>query len=274
MSQARTDGVPSPGATRFSDASVIVRSTIFNILFYANLVALMILGLPLLFGNRRVVIGLARVWARSSLWLLRTICGIHVEFRGLENIPATPAIIAAKHQSFLETFALTLHVRDFSYVLKRELKWIPFFGWYLWRAEQTGIDRGSGRAALAQMVSAARAMFADGRSLFIFPEGTRRPVDAPPAYKNGVGYLYEKTGVPCVPVALDTGLFWPRRRFLRPPGRCVIAFLPMIAPGLTRDALFETLQERIESATNALVAEARADNPWFARHAPAAGSNK
>jgi 1-acyl-sn-glycerol-3-phosphate acyltransferase len=257
------------GAMRYSRLGIVLRSTLFNVLFYLNVVVLMILGLPLLLGSHRAVLWLERVWARSSLWLLEAICGTRVEFRGLENIPHGGVLIAAKHQSFLETFALTLHVRDFSYVLKRELMWIPFFGWYLARGGQTGIDRGNARVALLQSVNVARAIFAEGRALFIFPEGTRRPVDAPPAYKNGVGFIYEKTGVSCLPVALNTGLFWPRRRFLRLPGHCVIEFLPAIAPGLDRNELLATLQARVETRTAALVATAREENPWLADFAAA-----
>lgn len=235
---------------------IFIRSALFNFLFYANTVALMIVGFPTIVFGRRAVLSLARVWSRASLWLLRVLCGTSAEFRGLENIPKGPCIIAPKHQSFWETFALVNYFDDFSYVLKRELTFIPVFGWYLMRAEQIAIDRGNAQAALRQLVAKAQGLFAEGRQLFIFPEGTRRAPGAPPAYKAGVAYVYDKTGVPCLPVALNAGLFWPRRRFLRFPGTIVVEFLPAIAPGMQRGAFLQELQRRIETATDRLIAEA------------------
>lgn len=248
-----------------SHASLVIRSALFNAAFYINIIVLMILLSPVLLMPRLATQWLARLWGRTSLWLLRVICGVTLEFRGLENLPQGPALIAPKHQSFLETFALLLHVRDFSYVLKRELMWIPMFGWLLWSAAQVAINRSNGRTALAQVIEASKKLFAQRRNLFIFPEGTRRPIDALAAYKGGVGYIYEANSVPCVPVALNTGLFWPRRKFMRYPGHCVIEFLPAIPPGLSRADFMATLQTRIEGATAALNAEARAQSPWLAQ---------
>lgn len=246
---------------------IFVRSVLFNFLFYANTIVLMIVGLPTMLIGRRAVLSLARLWSRSSLWLLRVICGTSAEFRGVENIPEGAFIIAPKHQSFWETFALIIYFDDFSYVLKRELTFIPVFGWYLLRAGQIAIDRANARTALRQLTAKAKALFAEGRQLFIFPEGTRRPPGAPPAYKAGVAYVYDKTGVACLPVALNAGLFWPRRRFLRFPGTILVEFLPVIGPGMKRDAFLEELQWRIETATDRLVAEAarkRPDEPAIA----------
>lgn len=243
---------------------IIARSALFNVLFYGNLIVLMIAGLPTLLFGRRAVLSLARTWSRSSLWLLRVVCGTKAEIRGLENIPKGACLVAPKHQSFWETFALTLYFDDFSYVLKRELTWIPFFGWYLLRAEQIAVDRASARIALRQLAAKAAALFAEGRQLFIFPEGTRRAPGAPPAYKAGVAYIYEKTGAPCLPVALNAGLFWPRRRFVRFPGTILVEFLPVIAPGMEREAFLEELERRIESATNRLTVEAAGQKPGAA----------
>ena len=248
---------------RPNKTSIVVRSAIYNVLFYISIIGLMLLFLPVLLMPYRATLWLARLWGRVSLWLLANVCHTTVEFRGVENIPRKSALIASKHQSFLETFSLLLHVPDFSYVLKRELLWIPLFGWLLRSAAQIGINRGRGRSAMAQILTQAENFFARGRSLILFPEGTRRPVDAPPAYKSGVSYIYEAGHAPCLPVALNTGLFWPRRSFLRLPGRCVIEFLPPIAPGLAREEFMTLLQTRIEERTDALVAEARAASPWL-----------
>jgi 1-acyl-sn-glycerol-3-phosphate acyltransferase len=243
---------------------IFIRSALFNLLFYANTIVLMIVGAPTLIVGRRAVLSLARNWARSSLWLLRVICGTSCEFRGRENIPKGACLIAPKHQSFCETFALTLFFDDFSYVLKRELTYIPVFGWYLLRGGQIAIDRANAQTALRQLVAKAKDLFAEGRQLFIFPEGTRRPPGALPAYKAGVAYVYEKTAVSCLPVALNAGLFWPRRRFVRFPGTIVVEFLPVIPPGMKRNKFLQELQSRIESATDRLVAEAERKEPGAA----------
>jgi 1-acyl-sn-glycerol-3-phosphate acyltransferase len=240
---------------------IFIRSALFNLMFYANTIVLMIVGLPTMLFGRRAVLSLARTWAGSSLFLLRVICGTRAEFRGLENIPKGALLIAPKHQSFWETFALAGFFDDFSYVLKRELTYIPFFGWYLIRAEQIAIDRASAQKALRQLTAKAKALFAEERQLFLFPEGTRRPPGAPPAYKAGIAYVYEKGGVPCLPVALNAGLFWPRRRFLRFPGTILVEFLPAIAPGMQRDAFLRELEWRIETATDRLIAEAARNEP-------------
>ena len=246
-----------------SHASIVVRSAIYNVAFYVAILLLMLFFLPVLLMPYRATLWLARLWGRVSLWLLAVICKTKVEFRGLENIPQGPALIASKHQSFLETFSLLQHIPDFSYVLKRELTWIPFFGWLLLTAKQIGIDRGRGRNAMGQLLAQAEDFFALGRSLILFPEGTRRPVGAMPAYKSGVSYVYSAGHAPCLPVALNTGLFWPRRSFLRYPGRCVIEFLPPIATGLPREDFMRLLQNQIEDHTDALVAEAQRESPWL-----------
>lgn len=253
---------------RHSHWCIVLSSAIYNVLFYANTIVLMIVSLPVLFMRRQATLKLARLWSRLSVWMLRVICGTELEFRGLQNIPAKPVVIAAKHQSFLETLALTIPIEDFSYVLKRELMRIPLFGWLLRSAEQVGIDRKSGRAALLQILDVARRLLSEGRCMFIFPEGTRRPVGAPPDYKGGVGFIYDKANAPVLPVALNTGLFWPRRSFLRMPGPCVIEFLPVIEPGLDRATFMRVLEEQIETSTNALITDARMKSPWLARYAP------
>jgi 1-acyl-sn-glycerol-3-phosphate acyltransferase len=241
-----------------------LRSLLFNIAFYVNLIVLMILGLPVLLAGRRGVFALARLWGRTSLWLLEKICGLKLEFRGLENIPDGGYIIAAKHQSILETFALLLHAPDFAYVLKRELTFIPIFGWYLMGAEQIAIDRKAGRNAVSVVSERAGAVLKAGRQIFIFPEGTRRQPGAPAQYKFGVAKLYEDTGAPCLPVALNTGMFWGRRGFLRHAGVAVIEYLPPIAPGLARDAFMGRLQSSIEAECDRLNADALTHNPSLA----------
>ena len=240
---------------------LVVRSILFNILFYLTLLVLMIVGAPAMLGGRKGVFALANVWRAVSIWLLETICGLRVEYRGLENIPPGAVIIAAKHQSFLETFALLKYAPDFAIILKRQLTWIPFFGLYLIVSNQIAIDRARGRKALQQIEEAARSVLAAGRQIFIYPEGTRRPPGAPPRYKMGVSALYAANDVPCLPVALNTGLYWRRRGFLRRPGVAVIEYLPPILPGLDRDAFAARLEADIEAACDRLNAEAASRDP-------------
>lgn len=236
---------------------IALRSFLFNIAFYVNIIILMILGLPVLLTGRHGAFYMARAWARTSLWLLDKICGLRVEFRGLENMPPGGYILAAKHQSFLETFSLVTKTPDFAIILKQQLKYIPLFGLYITVAGVIAIDRAKGRNALSQIIAQAGPVLREGRQVYIFPEGTRRAAGAEPAYKHGVAFLYEATGAPCLPVALNTGLFWGRRGFLRKPGVAVIEFLPAIPPGLPRDEFFLRLQHDIETASNRLIAEAR-----------------
>ena len=241
-------------------AMLTLRSLLFNFLFYVNLVVLMILGLPMMLGGRRGVFALARLWGAISVWLLEMICSLRVEYRGIENIPPGAVLIAAKHQSFLETFALLKYAPDFAIILKRQLTFIPLFGLYLIVSKQIAIDRGRGRQALQQMTAATKPVLAAGRQVFIYPEGTRRPPGAPPNYKHGVAALYVEIGPPCLPVAVNTGLFWRRRSFLRRPGVAVIEYLPVIAPGLDRTIFTERLQTAIEAACAGLNLEAIAQD--------------
>lgn len=235
-----------------------VRSLAFNTAFYVVTALFAIVGLPVLV-SQKATIRFAKAWGRTIIWLLRVIAGTRVDFRGLDTIPAGPLLIAAKHQSTLETLALTIPFDRFAYVLKRELMWIPLIGWYLGRSGMVPIDRAKGARTMAKLNEAAAKAIREGRQLIVFPEGTRRAAGAPPAYKQGLSHLYVALGVPCVPVALNSGLYWRRHGFRRMPGTCPIEFLPAIQPGLGRTDFLELVQQRIESASDALLAEGRAD---------------
>ncbi len=233
---------------------VILRSILFNLLFYLNLIVQLIGALPTLVMPRMAIVKVATFWGRSNLWLLR-LCGIKVEYRGIEKIPPGPLLVASKHQSLWETFALLWLFSDPAFILKRELQWIPFFGWYAWKARMIPVDRGRGSQALADMTELARAALAQDRQIVIFPEGTRRAPGADPSYKYGIVHLYAETGIACLPIALNSGLFWPRRSFLRYPGTIVAEILDPIPPGLSSEEFKARLQDTIESATARLVAE-------------------
>ncbi|MBN9603893.1 MAG: 1-acyl-sn-glycerol-3-phosphate acyltransferase [Afipia felis] len=240
--------------TRFS---LFARSLIYNIVFYLNTVFWCVIGLPTYAMPRWGIIWIAKTWARTSAWLLTLICNVKVEYRGVENIPEGPLLVASKHQSAWETFALMPFFDQPLFILKRELTRIPFFGWYLVKAQMIGLDRKSGGRALLQMMKSARDQVRRGRQLIIFPEGTRRPVGAPPDYKVGVSQIYVSCGVTCLPVALNSGLFWPRRTFLRYPGTLVVEFLKPIPAGLSRDEFTAQISSVIEDASNRLIKEGR-----------------
>jgi 1-acyl-sn-glycerol-3-phosphate acyltransferase len=248
---------------------LLIRSALFNVLFYLNLAVQIVAALPTLLMPRWGILAVARFWARTNLWLLRVVCGTKVEFRGVAKIPPGPLLVAAKHQSLWETFALLLILSDPAYIMKRELMWIPFFGWYAWKAGMIPIDRSKRSQALAEMNACARREFARSRQIIIFPEGTRRPPGAEPKYKYGVAHLYVETGVPCVPIALNSGLFWPRRSIRRYPGTIRVEVLDPIPPGLAKDVFFERLQRDIETATARLIAESERD---VAKNAPSDAS--
>jgi 1-acyl-sn-glycerol-3-phosphate acyltransferase len=230
-----------------------IRSILFNIAFYVALAIICIAILPTLLMPYRYLVGAAKVWGRVSLWMLRVICGVKYEFRGFERLPRGALLIASKHQSVWETFALICVLEDPLYILKRELMWIPLFGWYTWKSRMVPVDRGRGAQALAAMTERAKAEMAKQRQIIIFPEGTRRAAGAEPRYKYGVVHLYEALGVTCVPLALNSGVFWPRRTLLRYPGTVVVEMLEPIPPGLKRDEFFRKLQDAIEPATARLV---------------------
>jgi 1-acyl-sn-glycerol-3-phosphate acyltransferase len=247
---------------------MLARSILFNVLFYLNLLVHMLLAMPTMVLPRGMFMALVRSWARVSLWLLKVTCGIKVEWRGLEKLPKGAVIVASKHQSTWETFALITHIQEPTFILKRELMWIPLFGWCLWKGGMIPVDRGARAKALPAMIARAREKMAQGRQIIIFPEGTRRPPGAEPLYKSGAAYLYEECGATCVPVALNSGLFWPRRALRRRPGTVIVEFLDPIPPGLPRAECLVRMQAAIEPATARLIEEGRSELEAAGYHVP------
>lgn len=192
-----------------------------------------------------------------SLLLLRLIVGLSYEVRGWNNLPKGAIVVALKHQSAWDTLALWVLLENPAIVLKRSLTRIPVFGWYMKRGKAIVIDRKAGAKALRPMVAAARSAVAEGRPIAIIPEGTRTPIGAHQSYHPGVAALYTQLGLGLVPVALNSGLFWGRRSFVKRPGRIIVEFLPAIGPGLDRRHVMAELESRIEIATANLVAESR-----------------
>jgi 1-acyl-sn-glycerol-3-phosphate acyltransferase len=232
-----------------------LRSVLFAVLFYglfsvsAPFAAFLSIVMP------RRLPGFARAWSQAWLALYAKICGATYEVRGREHLPPGGCVLAMKHQSVWDTCALFAIFERPVYVFKSELRWIPFFGWALLRLGCVPVKRGRGKLALDDMVAGTRVALDEHKQVVIFPEGTRTMVGQAPKYKTGISYLYEQLGVACVPVALNSGLIWPRRSFLRPAGRIVVEILPAIEPGMPRKEMLDHLVEVIESASNRLAQE-------------------
>ena len=242
-----------------SNAMLVVRSLTFNAAFYINLGLHMTVAIPTFVLPQRIMVQISRSWGATSLWLLRVVCGIKVEWHGLENIPKGAFLVAAKHQSAWETFALLPLFPMPTAIVKRELLRIPWFGWHLWKCGMIAVDRSAGRDALAGVIAGTRAALAQGRQVIIFPEGTRRPPGAEPDYKLGIVQVYAAVGAPCLPIALNSGLFWPRRKFVRYPGTVRVEILDPLPANLPKREFFARLRHDIEAATARLVAEGERD---------------
>ena len=242
---------------------LIFRSLAFNIAFYVSLIVQMIVWSPYYFLVSRDRAWLVpKFWARSSLWLMDKIAGTKSEITGVENLPEGSFILAPKHQSFWDAIAFFPYLRDPLYILKRELMWIPFFGWYIAKMRMIPVNRGKRSIALKQVAIDTKREMAHDRQLIIYPEGTRRAPGDEPAYKYGIVELYSQLGLPVVPVAHVAGLWWPRRKFLRYPGTIKAHFLTPIPAGLGKEEFMRRLTSETEAACDQMLVEAsRLDNP-------------
>jgi len=242
----------------------LVRAFAFNLVFVVGTVIFGIVGLPFLLTPRRTAMRFGRFWAQAVLWALKIIVGLDGDIRGRKNIPPGGCLIAMKHQSMYDTLMLPPLLGDPAVVIKRELQFVPFYGWYATRAGSIFIDRKGGSGALRRLVAAAKRAIAAGRPVVIFPQGTRTAPGLPAAeapYQSGVAALYRELAVPLVPAAVNSGLYWGRRAFMKRRGRVIVEFLEPIPPGLPRREVMAMLESRIETATAALEREAATQSP-------------
>jgi 1-acyl-sn-glycerol-3-phosphate acyltransferase len=240
-----------------SRVGAIARSAVFNLALWSWTGIMLVAAMPWLAFPPRFMLAHSRAWMRGVQFLLTSFVGLDYEVRGRPSGPLPPAIFALKHQSAWETLAVHLLLDGAAIALKRELTQIPLFGWTLLHAGMIRVDRRGGPRALRSLVEGGRAALARGSPIVIFPEGTRVPPGERRPYQPGVAALYRHLDCPVVPVALNSGVFWPRRSFLKRPGRIVVEFLPTIEPGLERKAFMAELRNRLEPATDRLVVEAR-----------------
>ncbi|MFM8800780.1 MAG: lysophospholipid acyltransferase family protein [Tagaea sp.] len=239
---------------------VRLRSLAFNVWFFGLTALALLISLPAMLTTRKLCIALGRLWARLMVGGMRVLVGTKVELRGRVELLGAPALVAIKHQSAWDTIFFYLVCPDPAYVLKKELLRIPIYGWMAARQGHIPVDRKAGGPALKRMLDAADRAIAEGRQILIFPQGTRVPPGVSTAdhpYHPGIAGLYAKLGVGCVPVALNSGMFWGRRSFLKRPGTIVVEVLEPIAPGLPRARFMRELETRVETASAALEAEAR-----------------
>jgi 1-acyl-sn-glycerol-3-phosphate acyltransferase len=234
---------------------ILLRSILFVALFYVWSVICAIAMTPTLVAPRRWIMLVMRVWAQVFMAMLQPICGVRVEVRGREHLPAGAALVAGKHQCMLDALGTLAIYPDACFVTKKELFAIPFFGWYCARAGMIAIDRGGRSKALKDMVAKAQQRMAEARQLIIFPEGHRMPPGETGDYQPGVAALYRALGLPCTPVATNSGRHWPAHGIVRRPGVIVYQFLEPIPPGLHRAEFMRILQDRIETASKALLDE-------------------
>jgi 1-acyl-sn-glycerol-3-phosphate acyltransferase len=223
---------------------------------YGLIIGFSLVFSPILLGPRRWTIIMIRWWAKSVLAGLEVICGLKVEFRGLEYMPKGSGLIAGKHLSMLDTIAPFAVLPDPCFILKEELTRLPFFGWYVVKAQMVPVNRADAAKALKQMVALTRERLSDARQVIIFPEGTRSELDAPdPDYKPGVAALYRDLAVPCALLATNSGQFWPAHGIKRYPGKVVFEFIPPLPANLKRSVFMSEMKTHLEAASKALIEE-------------------
>ncbi len=246
---------------------ILIRSALFNIAFFTMTPLMALCALPTIWMPRARAMFIVHSWVRLVHWLEKTILNLDYEVRGWEHVPqGRPFLLAAKHQSAYETMKLHVLFGDPAIVLKRELLNIPLWGLFLGKIEPVAIDRGNRDQAIKSLLAGVQHVKSQSRPIVIFPQGTRVLTDATTAekpYKSGIGRMYEASALPIVPMALNTGIFWPRNSLIKRPGKVIFEFLPLIEPGQDVNIVMKDLQDRLETTSNALTREARTNYPYL-----------
>lgn len=231
-----------------------LRSLLYTVQVYVMMAVIATAFAPWAVFDKRGAFGAIYAWCRWARWSASWMIGLKSEVRG--TVPDGDVMIASKHQSFFDIILLCSVVRRPKFIMKKQLKWTPLVGWYAKQINCVAVDRGKRGAAIRAMVEAVKSGAQDPGQLIIFPQGTRVEAGVRQEYKVGVGVLYQDVGSPCVPVACNVGVFWPRQNIYRKPGLAVIEFLPTIAPGLPIREFMAQLETTIEAHSDALMAEA------------------
>jgi 1-acyl-sn-glycerol-3-phosphate acyltransferase len=231
-----------------------LRSLVFTVQIYVMMALMAVVFTPWAAVDRRGAFAAVRTWCRWVRWTAGWMIGLKSEVRG--QVPSAEVMIAAKHQSFFDIIMLVSELPRPKFIMKKELIWAPILGWYALRIGCVPVDRGRRGAAIKAMMERVASGRQEPGQLIIYPQGTRVAAGARRDYKVGTGLLYQEMGAPCVPVACNVGVFWPRRAILRKPGLAVVEFLPEIAPGMELRGFMAHLERRIEERSDALMAEA------------------
>jgi len=231
-----------------------LRSLLFVVVMYVGLAAYAVVYTPLAIVNRDYAFHAVHAWCAYVRWLARWMVGLRSEIRG--RVPEGEVLVAAKHQSFFDIILIVAALPRPKFIMKKQLIWAPIVGWYAKRIGCVPVDRGRRAEAIRKMVADVRSGAALPGQLVIYPQGTRVAAGARMPYKAGAGVLYQETAQPCVPVATNVGVFWPRHGILRRPGLAVVEFMEPIAPGLPLQAFMAELEQRIEARSDALMRDA------------------
>lgn len=240
---------------------IYLRSLLFNVLFYTTLAFGCVIASIVGVFSRKATIPLWNFFLMPLCCSYLKICGIKIEIRGREHLKQEGVIYAAKHQSAIETYCLSSYITKATFILKKELTYIPIFGWAQHFYGMIAVDRSAGGATLKKLLKEAKDRMKKGRPIIIFPEGTRTKPGLTTEYKPGLVFLYQNLNVPVVPVALNTGLFWAKNSFLRYPGTIIIEFMEPMPLGMEKKAFMTELQQRIEAKCAELNAESAKKYP-------------
>lgn len=243
-----------------------IRSFIFNLVCYSTIFAgCVINSIVGIFSPKATIKSWNYFFIPIVVWALKYLAGIHIEIRGQQYIQQENCIYAGKHQSALETYCLSNYLKRASFILKKELTYIPIFGWAQYFYGMIPVDRSAGSAAMKNMLRNAKDRLSKGRSIIIFPEGTRKKPGQTPDYKPGIALLYQNLDVPVIPVATNTGFFWKKSSFLRYPGTVIFEFMEPMPTGLDKKAFMSELQNRLETKCTELNAETLQKYPYTAK---------
>lgn len=250
---------------------ILIRSTLFNIFFFTMTPLMALCALPTIWMPRERAMFIVHSWVKMVYALERLFLNLDYEVRGWEHVPqGTSFLVAAKHQSAYETMKLHILFGDPAIVLKRELLSIPLWGLFLAKIDPVAIDRGNREQAMKSLLAGVKHVQDQGRPIVIFPQGTRVKTDVTAAekpYKGGIARMQAASGLPIVPMALNTGLFWPKNSLIKRPGKVIFQFYPAIPAGKQTETLIKDLETIIETGSNALNAESRAQYDYLPKPA-------
>ena len=232
---------------------MLIRSILFYLVLSLWTIFMGFLCLPFLFLPSNMLWSPVRFWIAGIFFLLKYICKISHEVRGLENIQSKAILIASKHQSAFETFALFYYLPKVTFIHKKQLFLIPIFGQYLKKINMISINRKGGASAMRLMLKQAKNKLAEGFSIIIFPEGTRKKPGEKSDYRSGFVGLYKEMKTEILPVAVNSGKYWPKDTFIKNPGNIIIKILPLIDSNIERKEILKLVESKIENATNKII---------------------